>query len=138
MATLIDQSRFRMSDVSYMLKSKTMVAPDDGYYGLIRVPRYAFVTDVWLDVSVAYVGGAPSLSIGWLGNEQTAQENGFIPADLTQPGVLGLKSSVSAAMNAARAKYFASKGGMITATIAAGGATTEGTFTVFCQYCLIQ
>lgn len=138
MATLVDKSRFRMSDISYMLKSQTMVAPDDGYYGLIRVPKYAFVTDVWLDISVAYVGGAPSLSIGWLGNGQTAQEDGFIPEDISQPGVLGLKYSAPAAINAARSKYFGSKGGMITATIAAGSATTEGTFTVFCQYYIIQ
>jgi hypothetical protein len=138
MATLVDKSRYRMSDIGYMMKSVTLIAPDDGYYGLIRVPQYAFITDVWLDISVAYVGGAPSLSIGWLGNGETAVVDGFITSSIAKPLETGIKYSVHDTATSDRSKYFGTKGGLITCTIAAGGATTEGTFCVFCQYYLIQ
>jgi hypothetical protein len=135
---MIDKTTFAMSDNIYFMKSKLLVAPDDETYALLRVPQYALIIDVILFIPTAYVAGAPVLSIGWLGNSQSAQTGGFIPSDLTRPWETGIKYSADATLVSTRSKYFNTKGGLITATIAAGGASTEGSFQVFAHYCIIQ
>jgi hypothetical protein len=118
--------------------SRKFVAPDDDTYYIISLPRYAFVTDVWLFITKAYVGGTPSIEIGFTGNGETAAVNYFITNDIAEPTVLGLKRSVKDTLVSNSSKYFADGSGAITLTIAAGSATTEGNFEVFAQYYLIS
>jgi hypothetical protein len=127
----------RFSDRYMFAGSRKFVAPDDDTYYIIQLPRYAFVTDVWLFVSSAYVGGAPSIEVGFAGNGGTAVVNGFITNDVAEPTVAGLKRSMYDTLTSNSSKYFNNGSGVITVTIAAGGASTEGNFEVFCQYALI-
>lgn len=128
----------RCSDKFMMAASRIFVAPDDGTYFIIQIPQFGLVTDVWLNITTAYVGGAPSLTVGFAGNKQTAIANYFITNDIAEPTVDGLKISVQDTNISNRGKYFGSGPGAITMTIAAGGATTEGTFQIFAQYALIS
>jgi len=121
-----------------MAASRLMVAPDDDTYYVIQLPRYAFVTDVWLNITTAYVGGAPTISVGFAGNGETANTAYFITTDISEPTVAGIKCSIKDTIASNRSKYFSSGSGSITVTIAAGSASTEGTFEVFAQYVLIS
>jgi hypothetical protein len=121
-----------------MAASRLMVAPDDDTYYVIQLPRYAFVTDVWLNITTAYVGGAPTISVGFAGNGETANTAYFITTDISEPTVAGIKCSIKDTIASNRSKYFSNGSGSITVTIAAGSASTEGTFEVFAQYVLIS
>jgi hypothetical protein len=121
-----------------MAASRLMVAPDDDTYYVIQLPRYAFVTDVWLNITTAYVGGAPTISVGFAGNGETANTVYFITTDISEPTVAGIKCSIKDTIASNRSKYFSNGSGSITVTIAAGSASTEGTFEVFAQYVLIS
>jgi len=121
-----------------MAASRLMVAPDDDTYYVIQLPRYAFVTDVWLNITTAYVGGAPTISVGFAGNGETANTAYFITTDISEPTVAGIKCSIKDTIASNRSKYFSNGSGSITVTIAAGNASTEGTFEVFAQYVLIS
>jgi len=121
-----------------MAASRLMVAPDDDTYYVIQLPRYAFVTDVWLNITTAYVGGTPTISVGFAGNGETANTAYFITTDISEPTVAGIKCSIKDTIASNRSKYFSSGSGSITVTIAAGSASTEGTFEVFAQYVLIS
>ena len=128
----------RFSDRYMMVASRLMVAPDDDTYYVIQLPRYAFVTDVWLNITTAYVGGAPTISVGFAGNGETANTAYFITTDISEPTVAGIKCSIKDTIASNRSKYFSNGSGSITVTIAAGSASTEGTFEVFAQYVLIS
>jgi hypothetical protein len=128
----------RFSDRQFLAGSRKFVAPDDDTYYIISVPRYAFVTDVWLFVSKAYVGTTQSLEVGFAGNGETAVVNYFITNDIADPTVLGLKRSVHDTLTSNSSKYFSTGSGIITLTVAAGDATVEGNFEVFAQYYLIS
>ena len=128
----------RFSDRYMMAASRLMVAPDDDTYYVIQLPRYAFVTDVWLNITTAYVGGAPTISVGFAGNGETANTAYFITTDISEPTVAGIKCSIKDTIASNRSKYFSNGSGSITVTIAAGSASTEGTFEVFAQYVLIS
>jgi hypothetical protein len=122
------------SDHFWMAGSRWFVAPSDATYDIIRVPKNCFVMRVYLFISVAYVGTTQSLTIGWSGNGETAVTNGFITNDIAKSTEKGLKRSESDTKTTFRGKYFNSGSGTITMTIAAGNASTLGTFRVFAEY----
>jgi hypothetical protein len=79
---------------------------------------------------------ALDISIGWLGNTETAQPAGFMSSDLVKAGVAGYKFALGDTLVSAGQKYFDKGTGSITATI--GTALTAGKVFVFCQYSVIR
>lgn len=128
----------RYSDRFMLGASRIMVAPDDATYAVIQIPKYAFITDVWLNIRTAYVAGSPVLTVGFEGNGETANTAFFITNDIADPFVAGIKRSVEDTLTSKPSKYFSGGSGAITVTVAAGGASTEGTFEVFAQYVVIS
>lgn len=128
----------RCSDKFMVAASRVFVAPADDTYFIISIPQFALVTDVWLNITTAYVDGTPSISVGFAGNKQTAVTTYFITNDIAEPTVAGLKVSVQDTLTSNRGKYFNAGPGSITMTVAANSATTEGTFQIFAQYALIS
>lgn len=125
------------SDHFRMAGSRWFVAPDDDTYYAILVPKFSFVERVYVFVSVAYVGGTPTLTVGFKGNSETANAAYFMNEEITCVGTAGLKCSIQNTASSGTAKYFNNGSGVITLTIAAGSATKEGTFRVFVKYALI-
>lgn len=121
-----------------LARSKTLNAVSDDTYNIIRIPKFAFVTDVWLLITTAYVGGVPSITVGWIGNGETAQAAGFLSNEIAKPTVAGLKRAQHDTLVSFEGKYFSGGTGTITVTVAAGGATTEGVFQVFATYSVIM
>jgi hypothetical protein len=120
-----------------MEASKLMLAPDDGTYNLIRVPRYAFVTDVWIEIVTAFTGDA-SVTVGWLGNGETAITDGFIDNEVADPTNVGVKRGFNVSTKIFPGKYFSTAPGAITATVADNYSGTVKDFRVFAQFVVIH
>jgi hypothetical protein len=123
----------KLSDNVYFAASKILNGKSDGVYNLIRIPKYAFVTNVWLNVTTVFGGGAPTMLVGWIGNGTTADDNGFMTDTEAAPTVAGLKVATSLAGFVG--KYFSGGSGAITCTI--GGTPTSGICQFFVQYGII-
>jgi hypothetical protein len=93
--------------------------------------------DVWLWISTAYVAGAPSITIGFTGNGETADVDGFMANSIAMPQQTGMKRASMGSAPWGNGKYFNAASGVLTVTVAAGSATTEGTFIVFCAYSVV-
>lgn len=132
-----DAMSYRMSDRPFLARSKRMVAPADATYNLIRVPVKAFVTDVWVVITTAFTAAGSVLTVGWLGNGETADPDGFITTDISEPTVAGLKCAVHDTLTSWPGKYFYTSGGVITCTTD-DNAGTAGTFWVFANYYVIH
>jgi hypothetical protein len=125
----------KVADNYRLAASKLMLAPDDGVYNLIKIPKWAFITDVWVEIVEAFTVNA-SIEIGWMGNGETALENGFITAEIADPTHVGLKRAFNTALTTFPGKYFSTASGAITATVAdVDGAV--GNFRVFAQFTVI-
>jgi hypothetical protein len=125
-----------LSDRFFFAKSKRMVAPADATYNIIRIPKNGFVLDVWVKITTAYTAAGSTLTIGWLGNGETAVTNGFMTVDVAKPTVVGLKRAQHDTLTSWEGKYFYSAGGMITCTTD-DNSGTAGTFWVFATYTVI-
>jgi len=134
----IDFYTSAFSDNYRLAKSKILIYPSDGTYNIIRLPKYAFVKDVWLLVSTASDVTPDVCTVGWLGNGETAVTNGFITTDVANPTKTGLKRAQSDTAVTFEGKYFSDATGVITFTYEAGSASTLGVYRVFCAYTVIH
>ena len=121
-----------------LARSKTLNAVNDDTYNIIRIPKHAFVMDVWLLITTAYSAGSPIITIGWAGNGETAVPAGFMSNEVALPTVAGLKRAQHDTKVSFEGKYFNSGPGIITVTVDDGGVTTEGIFVVFAVYSVIM
>ena len=135
---MADKFSNKLADNRMLAMSGLFITPDDATYDIIRVPHWGFVSNVWLEVTTAYVGGIPSIIVGWKGNKETAVPAGFMSNDIAKPKELGLKVAQKDNLTAFPGKYFGAGSGAITVTIAAGSASPEGNFRIFCEYTVIQ
>jgi hypothetical protein len=123
------------SDNTRLAKGKTMIAPADGTYNLVALPRFAFVKTVWLWVVSAYAGGAPVVTIGFIGNGEVADADAFMTNVETDPTFVGMKNSLHGSATWADGKYFNDASGAITLTTTLG--TTAGNLVVFVDYAVV-
>jgi hypothetical protein len=122
---------------NYMFaRSKKMAAPADATYNVIRIPRYAFVKQIWVLITTAYTLATATLEIGWMGNKEVAVTDGFMTSDVTIPWVAGLKVMLDVSISSQPGKYFSAAGGAITVITDDDGGTA-GTFFVFVDYSVI-
>lgn len=135
---MADKFSNKLADNRMLAMSGLFITPSNDTYDIIRIPHWGFVSNVWLEVTTAYVGGAPIITVGWKGNKETAVPAGFMSSDISKPAEIGLKIAQKDNLEAFPGKYFGDGSGAVTVTIAAGGATTEGNFRVFCEYTVIQ
>jgi len=126
----------KASDAHRMEVSKLMLAPADGTYNLIKVPKHALVTDVWVQIVTAFTVDA-SIEIGWLGNGEVAVDHGFMTNTIADPTVVGLKRAFNEAVSTFPGKYFCTAAGAVTATVA-DNAGAVGDFRVFVNFVVIH
>jgi len=106
-------------------RSKTLYEKADGTYNLINIPKFAFVTAVWLIITQAYAGGAgDTCTVGFTGNGETADPDGFIDDTFAAATSTGVKCSNGDAQPASSGKWFNTAGGQLTITLAKGTQTT--------------
>lgn len=131
MATARQRARI-LSDVAYCARSYEFNTPANGTVTCFALPVKSFVTDVWLYVSTACAGTAPALTVGWLGNSETAVPAGFLSADIADCMTIGYKKAVSDNISTWPGKWFVTAPGAVTLTIS--GTLTAGKFFVMAQY----
>ena len=124
------------SDNFRLLKSKPMsgTAATAGTWGLMRIPKWAFVSGVWLIVDVAC--NVLDVTVGWIGNTETAQPAGFMSSDIADVGNTGIKVATNDSLLSFGQKYFDKGTGAITMTVGTTWAT--GHMILYCQYSVIR
>lgn len=122
---------------NYMFaRSKKLAAPADGTYNIIRIPRYAFIKNVWVRITTAFSSATAVLTVGWMGNKEVAATAGFMTSDISDPDATGLKMMIDDSIASKPGKYFDASSGAITVTVDDDGGTA-GTFFVFVDYSVI-
>jgi hypothetical protein len=118
-------------------RSKTFAGRTSGTYNAIRIPKFAFVTDVWLYVKTGYTGGG-AVSVGFVGNGETADVDAYITAAV---GIVTTTKDVFRAVEGSAAKssghWFDSASGVITFTYDDTSVSVVGAFIVFCAFSVI-
>jgi hypothetical protein len=126
------------SDNFRLAKSRYILSPSDATYNVIRLPKYAFVSDVWIMVVVGANVEPTAASVGWSGNGETAVAAGFMSTELVDPTNTGLKRAQKSTTVNFPGKYFNGGSGAVTFTYAAGTATTLGGYFIFVQYSVVH
>ena len=126
------------SDNIRLARSKPLIAVDDRTYNLIRIPRYAFVKNLYVFVKKAYVGTTQDITVGFIGNGETSDSGGFIASGVVDLTRLGVTASLGGTAAWADGKYFSDGTGAITVTVSNGDASTKGTFIVLADYSVIH
>lgn len=130
---------FSASDNFRLARSKTLYELDDDTYDLILLPKFAFVMNIWFYVSVAYAGGASgAATIGFKGNGETADPDGFMDATACAARVAGYKQMLDDAQPGSKGKWFNEASGFLTITLSAGTDTTLLQGFVMCQYSVLH
>ena len=115
-------------------RSKTILTPAAATYWVMRIPKFALITDVWLWVKVA--GSSDTVSLGWIGNGETAQAAGFLSITIAEATLIGMKRAKNDSMVSFEGKYFNAASGLLTMTV--GTTQTTGEFHAFAEYTVIH
>ena len=131
--------RGKYSDNFRMARSGKLVEKADGTYGLIQLPKYAFISQIWVNVTQAYAGGTTgAATLGFAGNATTADVDGFMDATALGARATGFKIMTDDAQPGSLGKWFSDGRGTVTITLAKGDDTTLLIAEAFCQYSVIH
>jgi len=126
----------KSADNFRLYRSGVLAAPADGTYNVIRIPKFAFVKNVWVDITTAYTNALATLEIGYEYNGSSVAA-GFLSSGISEPNVVGLKAAFRDTLVSFPGKWFSLDNGTITVTTDDNGGTA-GTFVVFAEYTIIH
>lgn len=106
----------RKADNTRFVRSALLIAPADDTYHLINIPKYAFVSEVWLYKLVAGTVVGCTISVGFVGNGETADPDGFIDTTLGDGDAAGVIKASGDTQPASQGKWFSDASGNITLT----------------------
>ena len=133
-----DKLSLKASDNFRLIRSDNLLELADGTYNLIRIPKFAFVDEIWFSVTQAYAGGAGgSATIGFIGNGETADPDGFMDATACGARATGMKVMTADAQPGSQGKWFNTAGGLLTITLAKSTDTTLLKATVFMRFSVL-
>lgn len=105
--------------------------------GMFRIPRFALIMDVWVNVLTAFNGTAPAtLTLGFLGNGETEDDDGIMDAAQVALSTAGIKRATSDAQPWSEGKYLNASAASIVGTFTVND-STAGSAYVFLTYCII-
>jgi len=134
-----DFQSFAASDNFRLAKSKSLYELADGTYNLILLPKFAFVSELWFYVVQAYAGGTNgSATIGFTGNGETADPDGFMDAAACGARATGYKLMSDDAQPGSKGKWFNAASGFVTITLDDSTDTTLLRGFVFVQYSVLH
>jgi hypothetical protein len=130
---------FSASDNFRLARSKTLYELADDTYDLILLPKFAFVMNVWLYVTQAYAGGSgATATIGFKGNGETADPDGFMDAAACAARVTGYKQMLDDTQPGSKGKWFNDASGFLTITLDDNAETTLMIGFVLCQFSVLH
>jgi basic membrane lipoprotein Med (substrate-binding protein (PBP1-ABC) superfamily) len=122
-----------------LARSRTLLNLADGTYNLIRIPKFAFVDEVYLYITTAYAGGTTGAgTVGFTGNAESADVDGFMDATVAGVRATGMKRMTTDAQPGSQGKWFQTASGMLTITLAKGDDTTLMTGWLFMKYFVLH
>lgn len=127
----------KKADNFRLVQSVKLIEPADETYSLFSIPKYAFVTDVWLIKEVAATAAGALVSVGFTGNGETADPDAFIDVILGEATTTGVVRAIQDGQPASRGKWFSTAGGAITLTCDDNGGTA-GTFIVSALFVILH
>lgn len=136
---MTDFLSLQSADNFRLARSKTLYEKADGTYALINIPKYAFITTLWVNITQAMAGGSGgSATIGFTGNGESADPDGFLDATAVGSTATGVKCSLSDTQPGSLGKWFNSASGQLTITIVNGTHTTLMIGHVFMSYTVLH
>jgi hypothetical protein len=122
-----------------LARSRTLLDLADGTYNLIRIPKFAFVDEVYFWVTTAYAGGTTgAATVGFTGNGESADPDGFMDATFADGRATGMKRMTGDAQPGSQGKWFSTASGMLTLTLAKGDDTTLLRGWLFMKYYVLH
>ncbi len=128
-----------MSETNILARSKRLYNKADDVYSIIRIPRYAVVTELLVQVTTPYSGGtgdSSSLLVGFSGNKEVANPDAFIDS-IADCEVAGMYRMTDDAAAESEGKWFNDGSGMLTITLDHGDHTVLLDAMVFMQYSVL-
>lgn len=117
-------SRIAADNVRFA-RSRTLLDLADGTYNVIPIPKFAFVDEVYFNITTAYAGGSTgAATVGFTGNGESADVDGFLDATAAGARATGMKRMTIDAQPGSQGKWFQVASGMLTLTLAKGDDTT--------------
>jgi hypothetical protein len=128
-----------VADNYRLARSHRLIDLDDDTYNIIRIPKFAFVKEIWLYVATAYAGGATgTATIGFVGNGESADPDGFMDSAACGAEATGMKRMSDDTQPGSQGKWFSTAGGLLTITLSHGTHTTLLTATVFMEFSILH
>jgi len=121
------------------MRSRPLLSLANGTYDLFRIPKFAFIDEIWLWITTAYAGGATGVAtVGFKGNGETADADGFMDSTYTDAESTGMKRMTGDAQPGSQGKWFNDASGIVTITLSAGTNTTLLIGHVFVKYYVLH
>ena len=133
---MADYTTPKQSDVCWVAASQVIKTPADTVHRVVKIPQLALVTDIIISKTVGFSLASATVTIGFTGNNETADPDAFMSSVVFDPTRVGTASMKSDNMKYSAGKYFARAGGITVTTNKNGG--TAGTFQVFVVYTQIK
>ena len=126
----------RAADNVRLVRSEAVTLAADDTYNLLKLPKKAFVTAVWLEIITPFddPGGDDdpgTLTLGFSGNGESADADYFMADAVSLPLVAGNKVSTIG-------KWFGTASGLITVTAAALDSTDVPVVRIWATYSIIH
>jgi hypothetical protein len=121
-----------------LARSKFIEAPEDGTYGVIRLPRNAFLVDVYFDLLAPFnTGSTAEVTIGMRGNGLPDNPDGVMDSSLIDATAAAWYRASSGTSATSEGYWYNTQGGDITITISRGDATNNMYGVVLAQYSVL-
>lgn len=122
----------KQSDVVWAKASNIIATPTDATHTVCRIPKNTLVTNIIVNKTVAYSAAGSIVTIGFTGNNETADVDAFMSEATFAPLDLGTVSINQGAVKNSGGKYFTQAGAITVTSNDNGG--TAGTFQIFVEY----
>ena len=130
---MINALSSRAADNFRMTRSGKVTLSADDTYAVIKLPKKAFVTNVWLEILTPFDDATTDgvIEVGFSGNGETADPDYFMAAAVSLPLVAGMKV-------VSKGKWFGDASGLITVTANDNDSTVDPVIRVWVLYSVIH
>lgn len=135
---MTDKFSHKLADNYKLALSKTFITTEANAdtFNIIRIPKFALVDDVWLEVTTACTAAATiTIGFGAYGSV-TAVPAGFMSNDIAKPQEIGMKRAQRDNLLSFPGRYFSAGSSILTVTTT--GTFTAGVWRVFMGYSVIR
>jgi hypothetical protein len=129
---------YAAADTFRLARSKVIVSPDDDVYGLIHMPRYAFLLNAWVKLITPYSAiSTGAITIGIAGNGVAADPDAILLDVDIDSEAAGWTTMLNGTGLASEGYWFDVGSGAVTATFSIGDSSANCSLIAFAQYTIL-